>query len=90
MFESLPRLCEKHELINHIRGIGLLWGIKLRKNSQPAVTEAGKIMYECLSRGLSFKVCKRNIITLSPSLTIKRKELEESVKILDEPMSNYQ
>ncbi|TVQ17964.1 MAG: aspartate aminotransferase family protein [Bacteroidetes bacterium] len=88
MFETLSALCAKHEIIDHIRGIGLLWGIELRKNDQPAVAEAEKIMYDCLARGLSYKVSKGNVITLAPALTVTHEELEKAVTVLDKSMNN--
>ena len=89
MRASLAELAKKYPIISQIRGIGLLWGIELTRNEQPAIAEAEKIMYKCLQLGLSFKVSKGNVITLAPALTISREELERAIKILDDAMQFY-
>ncbi len=40
-------------------------------------------MYECLARGLSFKVGQGNVLTLSPPLVIAPTDLERALAILD-------
>ncbi len=82
----LEKLEEKFEIIGNIRGLGMLWGIELVKNrltKEKATKEAEKVMYECLKRGLSFKVSAGNVLQLSPALTISRKELDEALEILN-------
>jgi 4-aminobutyrate aminotransferase len=89
MYKALSGLCERHSIVDHIRGIGLLWAIELRKNDQPATVEAERIMYDCLARGLSYKVSKGNIITLAPALTISLEELKKAVEILDITLATH-
>ena len=87
MESELKRLKEKYPLIGDVRGIGLLWGIELVKDrltKEKANTEAEKVMYACLKRGLSFKVSAGNVLQLSPALTITRDELKEALGILEE------
>jgi 4-aminobutyrate aminotransferase len=43
-------------------------------------------MYECLARGLSFKVGQGNVLTLSPPLIIARVDLDAALAILDEAL----
>lgn len=86
MREQLLRLKERHPVIGDIRGIGLLWGIELvtdRSTKTKAITEAEKIMYECLANGLSFKVSQGNVLQLCPPLIITRKELTAAITIID-------
>lgn len=89
MRNELHLLKAKYSIIGHIRGIGLLWGIELRDpvTKKPAIDEAEKIMYNCLERGLSFKVSQGNVLQLSPVLTIERSELEKAMEILDKSFS---
>ncbi len=91
MKEQLDRMHQKHSIIGDVRGIGLLWGIELvkdRHTKEKAVFEAEKIMYECLHRGLSFKVSQGNVIQLSPPLTITRDELSEALNILEQSIGS--
>jgi len=64
-----------------------LWGIELVKDpftKMKATEEAEKIMYHCLKNGLNFKVSGGNVIQLSPSLTINRKEMSIALSILED------
>ena len=40
-------------------------------------------MYRCLAEGLSFKTTMGSILTLTPPLTITRKQLDLAIDILD-------
>lgn len=84
----LRRLVERHRLVGEVRGIGLLLGIELvRPDGRPALEEAERTMYECLSRGLSFKVGQGNVLALSPPLIIAESELDTAFDILDAALS---
>jgi 4-aminobutyrate aminotransferase len=92
MKAELNRLKEQFHLIGDIRGTGLLWGIELVKDpvaKERALEEAGKIMYYCMEKGLSFKVSKGNVIQLSPALTIKREEIDSALSILAEAFKKF-
>ncbi|WP_072860834.1 (R)-1-hydroxy-2-aminoethylphosphonate ammonia-lyase [Arenibacter palladensis] len=87
---SLAALQLKYPLIGDVRGMGLLWGVELvldKKTKEKAVNEAEVVMYECLKRGLSYKVSAGNVLQLSPALTISRKELDSALNILDESLA---
>ncbi len=87
---ALSALKTKHKIIGDVRGIGLLWGVELvkdRETKEKAIEEAEKVMYNCLKRGLSFKVSAGNVLQLSPALTITRKELDRALNILDESLA---
>lgn len=88
--KALDAMQLKYPLIGEVRGMGLLWGVELVKDGktkEKAIEEAEKVMYECLKRGLSFKVSAGNVLQLSPALTISRKELNKALNILDESLA---
>lgn len=89
MERELEELKNKYSIIRHIRGMGLLWGLELGdpKTEAPANEEAEKIMYNCLTLGLSFKVSQGHVLQLSPALTISRTELQKALGILDKAFS---
>jgi 4-aminobutyrate aminotransferase len=60
-----------------VRGIGLLEGIEM---AEGCVAEA--VLYESLSRGLSFKVSSGTVLTLTPPLTISGTDLDLAVDVL--------
>lgn len=89
---ELHKLKELFPIIGDVRGLGLLWGIELVKNSETkekATEEAEKIMYDCMAHGLSFKVSQGNVLQLSPALTISRDDLQKAISILSQVFSNH-
>lgn len=83
----------RHPLIGDVRGLGLLMGMELmrnRKTGEKATAEAEQVMYGALARGLSFKITMGNILTLTPALTIQRKEMDQALAILDECLSEVE
>ncbi len=86
---KLDYLEKNYELVGDIRIIGLLFAIELVKdriNKDRAVEEAEKVMYISLEKGLSFKVSKGNVLTLSPPLTISYQEIDKAFDILEEAL----
>ncbi len=67
-----------------VRGIGLLLGIELVRDGAPARRRGrAAVMYDCLARGLSFKIGQGNVLTLSPPLVIADDELDRAFAIID-------
>ena len=89
MQDKLATLKQRFPLIGDVRGVGLLWGIELVKDritKEKAVQEAEQVMYECLKKGLSFKVSQGNVLQLSPPLIISRQELTTALTVLEESL----
>ncbi|MEZ4607777.1 MAG: aspartate aminotransferase family protein [Deinococcales bacterium] len=86
---AMKRLLEmktRFSLIGDVRGKGLMLGIELTKDpisKEKASLEAEKVMYRALSRGLSFKLTRGNVITLMPPLIINKVELDEALNIIE-------
>ena len=77
---------QKHAIIGDIRGLGLLMGMELVKDSKTSerpMDLAEEVMYKALAKGLSFKLSMGNILTLTPPLTLTRDEMDQAVDILD-------
>jgi len=82
--DRMHALREVHPLVAQVRGLGLLLGIELaHADGTPARVEAERAMYECLARGLAFKVGQGNVLTLSPPLVIDDADLDRAFDILD-------
>ena len=81
--QKLREMAKRHPLIGDVRGLGLLLGIELLRDAEPAITEAEQVMYSALSQGLNFKVTMGNILTLTPALTISKAEMDQALSILD-------
>ena len=77
---------QKHAIIGDIRGLGLLMGMELVKDSKTSerpMDLAEEVMYKALAKGLSFKLSMGNILTLTPPLALTRDEMDQAVDILD-------
>ena len=68
------------ERIRDARGLGLTLAVELEPS---AVDAAEQILYNCLKRGLSFKVSSGNVLTLTPPLVITEQELHLALDILE-------
>src|SRR5712671_879601 len=80
-------MAKRHAIIGGGRGLGLLLGIELVKNRETgerASDEAERVMYRALEKGLSFKVSMGNVLTLTPPLTISRKQIDRALDIIEE------
>ena len=86
----LQALKAHHPLIADVRGIGLLLAIELARDGVPARREAEQVMYECLARGLSFKVGQGNVLTLAPPLVIAPADLDAALDILDAALATVE
>jgi 4-aminobutyrate aminotransferase len=82
----LRDIMAKRAIVGDVRGIGLLLGIELvsdRAAKTPAGTEAEKVMYRALEKGLSFKTTFGNVLTLTPPLTVTQAEMDRALDIID-------
>jgi 4-aminobutyrate aminotransferase len=90
---QLRAMAKRRPLVGEVRGLGLLMGVELVRNNaarEPAVDEAGRVMYAALARGLNFKTTMGNILTLTPPLTISAEELAQALTMLDAALEEVQ
>jgi 4-aminobutyrate aminotransferase len=91
--DELRAMQARHPLIGDVRGLGLLMGVELvrdRATREPAAAEAEAVMYECLSRGLSFKTTMGSVLHLSAPLIISHQELALAIAILDDSLAEVE
>ena len=74
----LGDLARTTRIAGNVRGRGLLFGIEIASGET-----AERILYDCLNRGLSFKVSQGNVLTLSAPLVISEAELDAALGILE-------
>jgi 4-aminobutyrate aminotransferase len=83
---ALGRLREmqsRFRIIHEVRGMGLHLGIELRRDGEPACDEAEAVLYDSLSRGLSYKIGGGCVLTLCPPMTIGAPELDRALDIVE-------
>jgi acetylornithine/N-succinyldiaminopimelate aminotransferase len=75
--ERLAWLKNRHELIEDVRGMGLLLGMKLK-------IEGDQIVASCMEKGFLINCIQGNILRFIPPLTIEKEEIDALVACLDE------
>ncbi len=75
--EKLAALKEKHPVIDHVRGKGLMIGIQLTSSG------AG-IVSKCLEKGLRVNCTQDTVLRFMPSMTVTCDEIDRAMAILDE------
>ncbi len=72
-----------------MRGRGLLIGIELvsdRETKAPAADAAERVLYACLSRGLSFKTTMGSVLTWTPPLIVTTEQMDWALGVLEESL----
>lgn len=78
---KLEALKEKHPVIDHVRGKGLMIGIQL-------TTPGADIVGRCLEKGLRINCTQGNVLRFMPSMTVSKEEIDQAVEILDSAISD--
>jgi len=74
--DKLRQLKEKHPIIDHIRGVGLMIGIQL--------TSSGvDIVDKCLERGLRINCTQGTVLRFMPPMIATRSQIDQAIDILD-------
>ena len=83
--DRLRELQRRLPIVADVRGIGLLLAIELvdPASGAPARDAAERVLYDCLTRGLSFKVGQGNVIVLAPPLVIADDDLDRALDIVE-------
>ena len=81
---ALTRLSQMaHPMIASTRGAGLLLAVELTDFAGHTSADlAERVLYQCLSSGLSFKIGQDNVIVLAPPLNIAEPDLDLALDIL--------
>jgi len=80
--ERLRAMQSRQSAIVEVRGVGLLLAVEL---ADAQVAE--QVLYQCLARGLSFKVGQGSVIVLAPPLVIEESDLERALTIVEEEIA---
>lgn len=80
--ERMRAMHSRQPAIVEVRGVGLLLAIEL---ADPQVAE--QVLYQCLARGLSFKVGQGTVLVLAPPLVIEEPDLERALAIVEEEIA---
>lgn len=81
LVENLRLLKQKYSVIKEIKGLGLMIGVELNM-------EGKKIVEACFEKGLLINCTQGSILRLMPALNVKKKEIDEMIKILNEVLAD--
>jgi len=85
--DRMQDMQDRFDIIGDVRGLGFLMGIELvqERGSKKANTDAAEqVLYNALSKGLSFKTTMGSVLTLTPSLITTRDEMDQALDIIEE------
>ena len=74
---ALHAIAARHARVRDVRHAGLYFGIEL-----DSAELAERVLYDCLARGLSFKIGGGTVLTLCPPLTIEEPDLLRAFDIV--------
>lgn len=75
--EKINQLKEKHPVIDHVRGKGLMIGIQLN-------APGSDIVNQCLEKGLRINCTQNTVLRLMPSMIVTKSQIDKAIEILDE------
>jgi 4-aminobutyrate aminotransferase len=84
-------LMERHPMIGHVRGKGLMVGVELvtdRVTKEPAKGVVKDLLQAAFRRGLLLLPCGVSTIRFMPSLNISQEILEEGLYIFDQALGD--
>jgi acetylornithine/N-succinyldiaminopimelate aminotransferase len=74
--EKLNELKQKHFIIDHVRGIGLMIGVQLKGPGK-------EIVEKCLEKGLRINCTNESVLRFMPPMIVTKEQINEAVDILD-------
>jgi 4-aminobutyrate aminotransferase-like enzyme len=89
----LDEMKEKYRIIGEVRGMGLIQGIEVVKaKKEPAPDFVSEIFEETKKRGLLIGRggLYKNVIRVTPPLTIERDEIDQGIQVLDRAFEKVQ
>ncbi len=78
--DKLRSLKDKHPIIDHVRGIGMMIGIQLTR-------PGAAIVAACLEKGLRINCTHDTVIRFMPPMTATRGQIDEAIDIFDSVLS---
>lgn len=78
--EKLRLLKEKHFIIDHVRGIGMMIGVQL-------TGPGADIVDKCLENGLRINCTHDTVLRFMPAMITTREQIDKAVEILDAVLS---
>jgi acetylornithine/succinyldiaminopimelate/putrescine aminotransferase len=83
LMDELSRLKEKHPVVKHIRGKGLLIGAEL-------MIPGAQIVNQCMKKGILINCIQDTVLRFIPPLIVTKEEIDRAIDTLDAEFSNIE
>jgi acetylornithine/N-succinyldiaminopimelate aminotransferase len=80
MVEAIKKLKERTSVIDEIKGLGLMVGVKLN------MEDASSIASGCMERGLLINCTQNNILRIMPPINVTKEEIDEAMDKLSQAL----
>ena len=93
IFSRLAGWTEKHPLVGHVRGKGLMIGIELvkdQKSKEPHPEARDKVVQRAFEQGLLILGCGTSTVRLMPPLIVERDQADFALGVLDRCISGVE
>ena len=95
LLDGLRALQERHPIVGHVRGLGLIAGMELvsdRLTKTPDATAAARLVYRCYQLGLVtlYTGLSSNVIEFTPPLVVTERDVADALAILDQALADIQ
>jgi len=78
--DKLKGLKEKHFIIDHVRGVGLMIGVQL-------TCPCSEIVNKCLEKGLRINCTQGTVLRFMPPMIVTAEQIDHAIEILDSVLS---
>jgi len=78
---KLEELGTRHDIIDHVRGIGLMIGVQMNSPCK-------EIVNRCLAKGLRINCTQETVLRIMPPMISTKDQIDQAVDILDDVLSN--
>jgi len=78
--DKLKGLKEKHFIIDHVRGVGLMIGVQL-------TGPCSEIVNKCLEKGLRINCTQGTVLRFMPPMIVTAEQIDQAIEILDSVLS---
>jgi acetylornithine/N-succinyldiaminopimelate aminotransferase len=78
--DKLNQLKLKHDVIDHVRGVGLMIGVQL-------ISPGAAIVDKCLEKGLRINCTHDTVLRFMPPMTATKEQIDQAIEILDSVLS---
>lgn len=78
--QKLNQLKDKHHIIDHVRGIGMMIGVQL-------TTTGTDIVSRCLEKGLRINCTNETVLRFMPAMITTKNQIDKAIAIVDEVLT---